>query len=159
MEIGNWIKQEREKRELTQAHVSDGIGLSQGTISLWENNKSIPSIVDLYKIAACFGMTSLQEIPFDKLEIQKGDGLKMESLRLYELPSCDSVKTFEGKTYELKGFMGVEKSSGEVEHVSELYYRTRTVVTNNCVVAKRKNENDELQKIQSKKLKASHNYF
>ncbi|OES43379.1 hypothetical protein BA724_14090 [Domibacillus iocasae] len=78
----------------------------------------------------------------------------MESLSLYELPTCDSVKTFEGKTYKLKGFMGIEQSSGEVEHVSELYYRTRTVVTNNCVVAKRKNVNDELQKIKGKKLKA-----
>lgn len=153
MELGNWIKQEREKRELTQAYVSDGIGLSQGTISLWENNRSIPSIVDLYKIAACFGMKSLQEIPFDQLEIQKGDGLIMKSLSLYELPSCDSVKTFEGKTYKLKGFIGIEQSSGEVEPVSDLYYRTRTVVTNNCVVAKRKNVNDELQKIRSKKLK------
>ncbi|WP_050182268.1 helix-turn-helix transcriptional regulator [Domibacillus robiginosus] len=154
MELGSWIKQEREKRDLTQAHISDGVGLSQGTVSLWENNKAVPSIVDLYKIAACFGMKSLKEIPFDQLDIQKGGGLIMESLSLYELPTCDSVKTFEGKTYELKGFMGIEKSSGEVEHVFELYYRTRTVVVNNCVVAKRKSVNDELQKVKAKKLKA-----
>ena len=78
----------------------------------------------------------------------------MERMSLYELPTNDSLRTFEGRTYELKGFVGVEKDSGEVEQVTNLYYRARTVVKNNQVTAKRKNESDELKKIKPKKIKA-----
>ncbi|MFO7317164.1 MAG: hypothetical protein C0P75_008920 [Bacilli bacterium] len=81
----------------------------------------------------------------------------MERMSLYELPANDSIRTFEGKTYELKGFVGIEKETGEIEKVTELYYRARTVVKNNHVIAKRKNETDELKKVKPKKIKVKAN--
>lgn len=155
MNFGQWIKTERKKRSLTQEHISTDVGMSQGTISLWENNKSLPSITDVYKIAVCFGLKSINEIPFDKIAIREGED-EMQRMSLYEIPNYDSVRTFEGKTYDLKGFVGVETTSGEIEHVSDLYYRTRTVVANNHVVAKRKNIDEELQKVKRKKIKVNH---
>jgi len=53
--------------------------------------------------------------------------------------------------------VGIEKETGEIEKVTELYYRARTVVKNNHVIAKRKNETDELKKVKPKKIKAKAN--
>jgi transcriptional regulator with XRE-family HTH domain len=151
--LGDWLKKEREKRNITQFDVAETVGVSQAKVSFWENNKSLPSILDLYKFSSLIGLCSLAEIPFEKLDFNKGD-VVMERMSLYELPTNDSIRTFEGRTYELKGFLGVEKDSGEVEQVTNLYYRARTVVKNNQVTAKRKNESDELKKIKPKKIKS-----
>lgn len=77
-----------------------------------------------------------------------------ERFYLYELASASSLKTFEGKTYELKGAVGVEKESGEVRHIADLYYRTRSVISDKQLLAKRKNAHDELLKVNGiKKVK------
>ena len=153
MLLGDWLKKEREKRNITQFEVAESVGVSQAKVSFWENNKSLPSIYDLYKFSSFIGLYSLAEIPFEKLDFNKGD-VVMERMSLYELPTNDSIRTFEGRTYELKGFIGIETDSGEVEQVTDLYYRARTVVKNNQVTAKRKNASDELKKIKPKKIKA-----
>lgn len=152
MLLGDWLKKEREKRNITQFEVAETVGVSQAKVSFWENNKSLPSIFDLYKFSGLIGLYSLADIPFEKLEFDKGD-VVMERMSLYELPTNDSIRTFEGRTYELKGFVGIERDSGDVEQVTELYYRARTVVKNKQVTAKRKNANDELKKIKPKKIK------
>jgi len=154
--LGDWMKREREKRNITQLEVAESVGVSQAKISFWENNKTLPSVYDLYKFSCLIGLTSLGEIPFDKIDFDKGERV-MERMSLYELPANDSIRTFEGKTYELKGFVGIEKETGEIEKVTELYYRARTVVKNNHVIAKRKNETDELKKVKPKKIKVKAN--
>ena len=75
-----------------------------------------------------------------------------ERFGLYDLPSASAVKTFEGKVYELKGFVGIEKDTGEIKHITDLYYRTKTVVSESSVLAKRKKENDELVKVKGIRL-------
>jgi len=74
-----------------------------------------------------------------------------ERFHLYELSLASSLKTFGGKIYELKGCLGIEKQTGEIRHVSDLYYRTRSVVSNNRLLAKRKTPNDELVKVKGRK--------
>jgi len=150
--LGDWMKKEREKRNITQLEVSEYIGVSQAKVSFWENNKSLPSVFDLYKFSCLIGLRSMGEIPFNKMEFGKGE-VVMERMSLYELPISDSIRTFEGKTYELKGFVGIETETGEIEKVTELYYRARTVVKDNYIIAKRKNESDELKKVKPKKIK------
>lgn len=77
-----------------------------------------------------------------------------ERFYLYDLASASSLKTFEGKTYELKGAIGVDKDSGDVRHITDLYYRTRSVISDKRLLAKRKNVNDELVKVNGiKKVK------
>lgn len=77
-----------------------------------------------------------------------------ERFYLYDLASASSLKTFEGKTYELKGAVGVERESGDVLRIADLYYRTRSVVSDKRLLAKRKNANEELIKVSGiKKIK------
>ncbi|OGX77808.1 hypothetical protein A6395_15380 [Exiguobacterium sp. SH31] len=68
-----------------------------------------------------------------------------------ELPQADSVRTFDGKTYELHGFLGIERESGEAVQLTQLYYRIRTVVSDSHVLAKRKNPDDELVHVKKRK--------
>lgn len=152
MFIGDWMKREREIREITQFEVAEYIGVSQTKVSFWENNKTTPTVYELYKYSVLIGLRSLSEIPFGNFHFNKGD-VVMERLSLYELSANDTVKTFEGEVYELKGVVGVKKETGEIERVTDLYYRTRTVVKDSQVIAKRKNKNEELKKVKPKKLK------
>nr|WP_328822953.1 hypothetical protein [Planococcus soli] len=77
-----------------------------------------------------------------------------ERFHLYDLATASSLKTFEGKTYELKGAVGVEKDSGEVRHIADLYYRTRSVISDKRLLAKRKNAHEELLRVNGiKKVK------
>lgn len=151
--FGDWLKIERKKQNITQKDMCEKLNIAQSTLSSWENNKVAPPANVLDKILASLGLKRgemPESIFFKDRNESKGD-LIMERMSLYELPTHDSVKTFEGKTYKLNGFIGVETSSGEVEPVTELYYRTRTVVSENKVIAKRKNEEDELKKIKNTK--------
>lgn len=151
--FGDWLKIERKKKKVTQKEMCERLDIAQSTLSNWENNKVAPPVNVLDQLLSSLELKR-KEMPdsvfFKKRNESKGDAI-MEKMSLYELPTHDSIKTFEGKTYKIHGFVGVETSSGEVEPVTELYYRTRTVVSENKVIAKRKNENDELKKM--KKLK------
>lgn len=149
--LGDWLKQEREKCNLTQNAVAETVGVSQGTVSQWENGKAIPDALEIYRFANLIDLYSLDDIPFDEF-FQEGD-FTLDRMSLYELPNQDSVKTFEGRIYTLKGFVGIEKGSGTIEAVTDLYYRAKTVVKDNRVIAKRKKENEELKKTKPKKIK------
>lgn len=77
-----------------------------------------------------------------------------ERFFLYDLASASSLKTFEGKTYELKGAVGIEKDSGDIRHITDLYYRTRSVISDKRLLAKRKHATDDLLKVNGvKKVK------
>ena len=151
--FGDWLKIERKKRRVTQKDLCEKLNIAQSTLSNWENNKVAPPSDILDQLLYSLDLKR-REMPdsifFKKRNESKGD-LTMERMSLYELPTHDSVKTFEGKTYKLNGFVGVETSSGEVKAVTDLYYRTKTVVTENKVIAKRKNEYQELKKMKNAK--------
>jgi len=68
----------------------------------------------------------------------------------YDISSSNakSVRTFDKKVYNLKGTVAIEARTGNVEKVADIYYRVRSVMdTKHKVIAKRKNEDDELQTI------------
>lgn len=161
--FGDWIREQRQIFQLSQADLSKITDnkIKQSTISMWERREIIaPSLRNIWTIAQSLGIP-LSNIPWDYLDFgfdneqeSRCDGVK-ERFSLYELPKAESIKTFDGKTYELKGFIGVEQGSGEVKHITDLYYRTKTVVSDSKVLAKRKGKDSELVKVAiKKKLKA-----
>jgi transcriptional regulator with XRE-family HTH domain len=54
MEIGTTIRSIRQRRGVTIAQLCEGTGLSQGFMSLVENNKTLPSLTTLETIANFF---------------------------------------------------------------------------------------------------------
>lgn len=147
--LGSWLKEKRKENKFNQKEISLAIGCSQATMSYWENDSSVPSVLELHDILRIYKL-NLSDVPFNKMLIGERGENTMERLSLYELPNCDSLKTFDGKTFTLKGFVGIETKTGEIEEVTQLYYRTKTVVKNNLLTAKRKNENSELKKVTKK---------
>lgn len=156
--FGDWLKEQRELFDLTQKDLSEITEnkITQSVISMWERREIIiPSIQNILTVTESLGIP-LQSVPWDHLVLQEEEnemrcGDMKERFSLYELPTASSVKTFEGKTYELKGFVGIEKKTGEVKHITDLYYRAKTVVSESKLLAKRKKENQELLKIKNEK--------
>ncbi len=69
MELGNKIKQLRNKASLTQEQLADELGISPQSVSKWETGASMPDITLLPKIAERFGV-SIDEL-FDLTVEQK----------------------------------------------------------------------------------------
>jgi hypothetical protein len=66
----------------------------------------------------------------------------------YEIASIKkkhSLKTFDGKTYELKGAVAIENKTGEIQNLAQIYYQVRSIVdSKKNLIAKRKNQDSEL---------------
>lgn len=69
MEIGNKIKDLRNKKGLTQEELADRCELSKGFISQLENDLTSPSIATLMDILQCLG-TDLKDFFTDRTEEQ-----------------------------------------------------------------------------------------
>ncbi|EEM38646.1 hypothetical protein bthur0004_54300 [Bacillus thuringiensis serovar sotto str. T04001] len=64
---------------------------------------------------------------------------KESRLTFYDV-SCKahSVKTFDGKTYQLRGAVAIENKTGEIVKIAQVYYKVRSVVDkNNNLIAKK----------------------
>lgn len=61
MQIGNIIKENRLKKELTQEELAEELFVSRQLVSRWENEKSYPDIIVLLKISDFFDL-SLDEL-------------------------------------------------------------------------------------------------
>lgn len=146
---------------ISQSELSDRTGkqIPQSTISMWEQRKNEnPTAQNVRLLVESLGI-SMKNFPWEHVWFKDKNtearcNQMAERFYLYELASASSLKTFEGKTYELKGAVGVEKESGEVRHIADLYYRTRSVISDKQLLAKRKNAHDELLKVNGiKKVK------
>ena len=58
MSIGKRIKELRLSENLSQKELGLLLTLSQDTISLWENDKSLPSVVDIIKLSKIFKVSA-----------------------------------------------------------------------------------------------------
>lgn len=54
--IGKHIKKYRESSKMSQLDLAMQLGIEQSNICLWENNKTLPTIENLIKIADFFGL-------------------------------------------------------------------------------------------------------
>ena len=159
--FGDWIKQQRVLLGISQSELSSRTGkqIPQSTISMWEQRKNEnPSAQSVRLLVESLGI-SMNDFPWEHVLFKDKHNearcnQMAERFYLYDLASASSLKTFEGKTYELKGAIGVDKDSGDVRHITDLYYRTRSVISDKRLLAKRKNVNDELVKVNGiKKVK------
>jgi transcriptional regulator with XRE-family HTH domain len=159
--FGDWIKEQRRTLGISQMELSNRTGkqIPQSTISMWEQGKNEnPSAQSVKLLVESLGI-SMNNFPWDYIIFKDQNtearcNQMAERFCLYDLASASSLKTFEGKTYELRGSVGIEKETGDVRHISDLYYRTRSVVSDKRLLAKRKSANDELLRVRGiKKVK------
>ncbi|MBF6633862.1 MAG: helix-turn-helix transcriptional regulator [Planococcus sp. (in: Bacteria)] len=159
--FGDWIKEQRMALGISQTELSDRTGkqIPQSTISMWEQRKNEnPTAQNVRLLVESLGI-SMNNFPWEHVLFKdKNTEARCNEMAdrfyLYELASASSLKTFEGKVYELKGAVGVEKESGEVRHIADLYYRTRSVISDKRLLAKRKNAHEELVRVSGiKKVK------
>jgi hypothetical protein len=67
-------------------------------------------------------------------------------LAFYDIAAtAATVKTFDGRTYKVKGVVVIDDETGTPELLSKVYYRVRSVRKKNRTIAKRRNENDKLR--------------
>lgn len=66
----------------------------------------------------------------------------------YDISSqADTIKTFEGKRYDVHGLWAVDRN-GHVEKLANIYYRIRTVKDVHFrTIAKRRNPKSDLQQV------------
>ncbi len=58
IEIGKRIREVRLERKLSQNQMADLLSVSQDTISLWENGKSVPTAEYLIEISKNFNVST-----------------------------------------------------------------------------------------------------
>lgn len=159
--FGDWIKEQRIAIGISQTELSVRTGnqIPQSTISMWEQRKhENPTAQNVRLLVESLGIP-MSNFPWDHVLFKDKHtevrcNQMTERFHLYDLATASSLKTFEGKTYELKGAVGVEKDSGEVRHIADLYYRTRSVISDKRLLAKRKNAHEELLRVNGiKKVK------
>ncbi|MEK5204969.1 hypothetical protein NST55_27230 [Bacillus sp. FSL R10-2789] len=78
---------------------------------------------------------------------------KEQRLTFYDIAASQahSVKTFDGKTYELKGTIAIENNTGGIENVAQIYYQVRSVRDEHQnLIAKRKHKQAELVAVRQK---------
>ena len=61
MEIGQKLREARQRRGLTQEELAERLRLSRQTISNWENERSYPDIMSLIALSDLYGL-SLDEL-------------------------------------------------------------------------------------------------
>lgn len=52
------LKSIRKKNGITQIQLANKLGVSNGTVAMWETNERKPNIIMLKRIAAVFGCTT-----------------------------------------------------------------------------------------------------
>lgn len=87
MEIGNIIKNARNKAMLTQEQAAEALGVSRQTISNWENGKSYPDIISVIK------MSDLYSVSLDHL--LKEEASMKQTYREFLEESTNTVKSRE----------------------------------------------------------------
>ena len=81
MELGNQIKQHRNRMGLSQEELADKVYVSRQTISNWENNKNYPDIKSLLLLSSCFGVSLDDLVKGDMIEMK--EQIRKEDIRLF----------------------------------------------------------------------------
>lgn len=101
MNLGENIQRLRKEKGLSQEYVAQKIGISRQSISLWEKNKTVPSIENLVTLSEILGVTvdellgreaaqpadnsrqPVQELPIGTVELAKDYETKKKGINLY----------------------------------------------------------------------------
>ena len=87
---GKTIKQLRENRRMTQAELSEKIGVSSKTVSKWETAKGLPDISLLQPLAQALGISVIELMNGEHI-INKNISANMLRSKFYVCPICGNV--------------------------------------------------------------------
>ena len=101
MNLGENIKRLRKEKGISQEYAAQKIGVSVQSVSLWEENKTVPSIENLVALSEILGVTvdevlsrevsqpadnssqPVQELPIGTAAVSKDDESKKQGVKLY----------------------------------------------------------------------------
>ena len=87
---GTTIKQLREKRNMTQADLSEQIGVSSKTVSKWETAKGLPDISLLQPLAQALGISVIELMNGEHIT-NKNISANMLRTKVYICPICGNI--------------------------------------------------------------------
>ena len=94
---GATIRQLRETRKMTQAELSDKIGVSSKTISKWETGKGLPDISLLQPLAQALGISVIELMNGEHIT-NRNISANMLRSKFYVCPICGNVIHATGNT-------------------------------------------------------------
>ena len=94
---GAVIKELREKNRLTQQQLADKLGVSDKTVSKWENAKGYPDITLLEPIAEAFSVSVMELISGNTVHNTNVSANVLRS-KFYVCPVCVNVICSMGET-------------------------------------------------------------
>lgn len=86
--IGERIKELRKSKKMSQSELGKFIGVSQTTVTAWENGRAEPSSSYVAKLATFFNVST---------DYLLGRDHKEDDLKTADLADDDTIFTFEGK--------------------------------------------------------------
>lgn len=86
--IGERIKELRKSKKMSQSELGKFIGVSQTTVTAWENGRAEPSSSYVTKLATFFNVST---------DYLLGRDPKEDALKTADLADDDTIFTFEGK--------------------------------------------------------------
>lgn len=86
--IGERIKELRKSKKMSQSELGKFIGVSQTTVTAWENGRADPSSSYVAKLATFFNVST---------DYLLGRDRKEDDLKTADLADDDTIFTFEGK--------------------------------------------------------------
>lgn len=98
------IKEIRQKRKMSQIELSTKIGISQETISAYENGKAYPSIKTLVKIAKTLNTSTDFILGLSKIDIPSSYNYTNSEIEQYDFLNLYSKLNYEEKL-KVKGYM------------------------------------------------------
>jgi len=115
LELGTAIKKLRKERGITQKKLGERIGVSEGTISKYESNDSIPPLETLCRIARLFnismdtlcGMEHQGTLSTHGLSETQTETIK-ELICAYKSKNCQTIKHTTTEQYAVIGKIAAE---------------------------------------------------
>ena len=87
---GQTIREEREKRGLTQAQLAEKLHVSDKTVSKWETGKGLPDISLVEPLAQALGVSVIELMQGERITNRNLSG-NMQRCRFYVCPICGNI--------------------------------------------------------------------
>lgn len=98
-DLGDKLKEERKKRNLTQADMAVKLGMKRSTYSLYESGKREPNIYSLQEIASMLGITLDELVGWEKDNTVEENIINSPVVAKMMI---DTIKKgFDGKVYQI----------------------------------------------------------
>lgn len=110
IKIGKYLAQLRHNQGLTQEALGEKLGVTNKTVSRWENGNYLPTVDALQQLSDLYGVTINEILSGQKLEEAEYKAAAEENLK----------ETLESSAFELKDRIAFFKRKWRREHLFEL---------------------------------------